>query len=283
MGKVIAICNQKGGVGKTTTTVSLGVGLARHRNKVLLIDMDPQGDLSTSLGYYNTYSLKYTISSLIDYTRSNREYDISEAIQTHPEGIDVITSNIDLSTTEMQLASALGRESILKSIISPIRNSYDYILIDCMPSLGMITVNALTAADSVIIPVQAQYLPAKGMTQLLSTINQVKGILNEKLEIEGVLITLADRRTNLAKETATIIRDNFGQYINIFESEIPIAIKAAETSAHAKSIFEYDIHGTVATAYENLSREVEANVKRMGFSATISTEQSIFEAGTERQ
>lgn len=283
MGKVIAVCNQKGGVGKTTTTVSLGVGLAREGYKVLLIDADPQGDLTTSLGWYNPDELQITLSTLLENVIYDRDYNVSEAILTHAEGIDIIASNIELSSIESQLVTAMSRERTLKTIIEDVNKDYDYILIDCMPSLGMITINALTAANSVIIPVQAQYLPAKGMTQLLQTVEKVKKYLNPELKIDGVLLTLKDSRTNLAKNTADLIRNNFGSFLNVFEAEIPVATRAAEASAHAKSIFEYDVKGRVAEAYKKLSEEVINNDKRLGLSSAVSTKQSVFNTGAERQ
>lgn len=285
MGKVIAICNQKGGVGKTTTTVSLGVGLVRHGNRVLCIDADPQGDLTTSLGYYNAQNMRST-ATLIDMAQSGRLTDVTQirhAILKHNEGIDVIPSNLSLSTAELQLVSSIGRESMLKKIINPIKDEYDYILIDCMPSLGMITVNALNASDSIIIPVEAQFLAANGMSHLLTTVNQVKEYLNPGLEIEGVLITMYNR-TNLAKQASNIIRGNFGDDIRVFDTMIPIATKAAEASAHAQSVFEYDITGTVAAAYDELIKEVTGDGKWMGLSETRAsgTEQHLFDSGAER-
>ncbi len=283
MGKTVAICNQKGGVGKTTTTISLGVALARQGKRVLLVDADPQADLTNSLGWYNSDDMTVTLSSMLEGVIHDKEPDVKEAILHHAEGVDIIPANIELSSVETQLVTTMSRERSLKHILEGVSNDYDYTLIDCMPSLGMITINALTAADSIIIPVQAQYLPAKGMTQLLQTVSKVKRYLNPNLDIEGVLITLKDGRTNLAKETSNMLRSNFGQMLNIFETEIPVATKAAETSAHAKSIFEYDPAGTVAAAYDKLGKEVTDNGERMGLSAAVGTERPVFDAGTERQ
>ena len=256
---VTAINPTPAGEGKTTTTVNLGVGLINQGYKVLLIDADPQGDLTTSLGWYNNDDMQHTLASLIGSVIQDKEYDISEAILHHAEGMDVIPSNIELADMETQLVTTMNREATVKRIIDGIKDEYDYILIDCMPSLGMITVNALTASDTVIIPVQAQFLPAKGMTSLLTTINKVNKHLNPNLEIEGVLITLADRRTNLSKQTANMIRCNFGEHIKVFDVEIPVAVKAAETSAHGASILKYDAKGTVAQAYSELAKEVGSN------------------------
>ena len=252
--KTIAVCNQKGGVGKTTTTVNLGVGLAMQGKKVLLIDADPQGDLTTCLGWRDTDSLSVTLTEKLQAIISEQEQNPFDGILQHKEKVDLVPSNLSLSSLEMTLVTAMSRESVLKNYLSLVKDKYDYVLIDCMPSLGMITFNALTAADSVIIPVQAQYLPAKGLEQLLRTITRVKRQLNPKLEVDGIVLTMVDSRTTLAREINALVRKTYGGHV--FASEIPRSIKAAEISVENKSIYDHDRSGKAAVAYENLTREV---------------------------
>ena len=204
--KTIAVCNQKGGVGKTTTTVNLGVGLAMQGKKVLLIDADPQGDLTTCLGWQDTDSLGITLATKLTDVINETMTDPMVGILHHEEGVDLVPANLELSAMEFNLMNAMSRETTLKNYLSQVKNRYDYVIIDCMPSLGMVTLNALSAADSVIIPVQAQYLPAKGMTQLVQTISKVKKYINPDIKIDGMLLTLVDSRTNLAKSTVEALR-----------------------------------------------------------------------------
>ena len=256
MSKTIAIANQKGGVGKTTTTVNLGIGLANEGKRVLLIDCDAQASLTESLGYRNPDDMDITLSTLMQKVIEEQPIAADEGILHHAEGIDVVPANIELSGMETALINIMNRERVLKDYINQVKSNYDYVLIDCTPSLGMLTVNALTAANEVIIPVQAHFLPAKGLEQLMKSVSKVKRHINPKLKIGGILLTMLDSRTNFAKEISSLIRDTYGKNLKIFKAEIPMSIRAAETSASGKSIYAYDKNGKVAEAYKNLTKEV---------------------------
>lgn len=261
MAKTIAICNQKGGVGKTTTALNLGAGLAREGRRVLLVDSDPQSDLTASAGI-EADAVEKSLGRLMYLATENYKPVIRDTIIHHAEGFDIIPSNLDLSSMETRLVNAMSREKVLDNLLKEVKKDYDYILIDCMPSLGMLTINALTAADSVIIPVQAQYLPAKGMTQLLRSIDMVRSHTNEDLKIDGIVMTLVDSRTNLAKDVINAIRTNYGMHMRIFDTQIPVGVKAAEASKTGGSLFAYDYECKPAKAYEALTKEVIADAER---------------------
>ena len=261
-GTVTAVVNQKGGTGKTTTCENLGIGLAMEGKKVLLVDTDPQASLTISLGYPIPDRISPTLSDLMKKIVSDQPIESGEGILHHPEGVDLVPANIELAGMEVSLVNVMSRESVLKQYLDSVKKEYDFILLDCMPSLGMLTVNALASADNVIIPVQAQYLPAKGLEQLLQTVNKVKRQINPKLRIEGILLTMVDGRTNYAKDISALIRENYGGKLKVYQTDIPRSVRAEEISAEGKSIFRHDPKGKVAEAYRVLTKEVLQNAEK---------------------
>ena len=259
---VLAVSNQKGGTGKTTTCENLGIGLAQEGKKVLLVDTDPQASLTVALGYPRPDELPFTLSDAMEKIMTEQPIAPGEGLLHHPEGVDLMPANIMLSGLEVSLVNAMNREKILKQYLDTVRREYDFILLDCMPSLGMLTVNALAAADQVLIPVQAQYLSAKGLEQLLQTVNKVRRQINPKLKIEGILLTMVDSRTNYAKEISALIREAYGSNIKVFSTDIPRSVRAAEISAEGKSIFQHDSKGKVAEAYRVLTKEVLSDAEK---------------------
>lgn len=257
--KVISVSNQKGGTAKTVSCVNLGIGLAKEGYRVLLMDADPQGSLTISLGYQEPDQMNYTLANIMIDLVNEEPLQLEKAVLHHAEGVDLIPANIELSAIEITLVNVMSRELILKSLVEQLKDLYDFIIIDCMPSLGMMTINALACADSVLIPVQAAYLPVKGLQQLIRTIGRVKRQLNPKLEIEGILMTMVDKRTNYAKEITQMVYDTFSSSIRVFETEIPISVRVAEVSVEGSSIYTYDPKGKAAAAYTALTKEVMGN------------------------
>ena len=250
MGKIISVANQKGGVGKTTTAINLSAALAEAGKKVLVIDMDPQGNTTSGLGL-DKESLERTVYDLLINGLS-----LNDCINKNVlfETLSVIGSNVDLSGAEIDLIGVEKKEYVLKDILDSIVDEYDYIIIDCPPSLNMLTVNALSASDTVLVPIQCEYYALEGLSQLMHTINLVKTRLNKKLEIEGIVFTMFDSRTNLSLQVVENVKDNLQQ--KIFNTIIPRNVRLAEAPSHGLPINLYDPRSTGAEAYKNLAAEV---------------------------
>ena len=259
---IISVTNQKGGVGKSTTCENLGIGLAMAGKRVLLVDTDPQASLTIALGYQKPDELPVTLSDVLEKVIREKPIAEGEGILHHGEGIDLMPANIALAGTEVSLVNAISRETVLKQYLETVKKNYDFILLDCMPSLGMLTVNALATSDQLLIPVQANYLSAKGLEQLLGTVSKVQRQINPRLKIEGILLTMVDARTNDARQVATLIRETYGGKLKVYNTEIPRSVRAAETAAEGKSIYAYDPKGKVAEAYRELTKEVIRNAEK---------------------
>jgi len=254
--QIIALSNQKGGVAKSTTCVNLGVGLAKTGKKVLLIDIDPQASMTISLGYPQPDKLPVTLSGIMGKVLTDQPIAPGEGILHHAEGVDLMPADIQLSGMEVSLVNAMSRETVLRQYLDTVRRQYTHILIDCQPSLGMLTINAMAAADRLIVPVQAEYLPVKGLEQLLQTVGKVRRQINPKLQIDGILLTMVDSRTNFAREISALLRENYGSKIKVFSAEIPHSVRAKEASAEGVSIYAHAPSSKVADAYANLTKEV---------------------------
>jgi chromosome partitioning protein len=256
MCKVYSLANQKGGVGKSITTANLGIGLARQGKKVLVVDCDPQNSLTVSLGIKKPDALPMTLAGVMGKIIGEQTIDPLDGIIHHPEGIDLMPANISLAGIEINLATAMCRETILRQYMEFVKPLYDCVLLDCTPSLGMLTINALAASDYVIVPVVAQYLPVKGLELLLGTIARVQKAINPNLAIGGILLTMVDSRTNFTREIVALVENAYGGKINIFKSSIPFSVRAAESGAAGTSIYLHDPRGKVAAAYKYFTGEV---------------------------
>ena len=256
MARIYAICNQKGGVGKTVTAVSLGIGLAREGKRVLLVDVDAQGSLTASLGYQQPDQMEVTLATVMGQVIQDLPLQPNMGILHHSEGVDLLPANIELSGLEVTLVNTMSRETVLRECLRGVQEQYDVILLDCCPSLGMLTINALAAADQVLIPVQANYLSIKGLEQLLRTISKVRRQINPKLGIAGILVTMADMRTIYTRDVIDLLHTTYDGKLKVFDSVIPTSIRAAETSAEGRSIYLHDPAGKVSAAYTALTKEV---------------------------
>ena len=254
--KIFAIANMKGGVGKTTTAASLGAGLAKHSKRVLCLDADAQHSLTLSFGISDPSKLPFTLSAMMSNIINEIDFDPAQGILHHKDGVDLLPSDSTLAGMEIALAGLIGRETILRQYINIVEQDYDYVIIDCAPSLDLLTVNALAAADSVIIPVVPRFLDAKGLELLLKSIAQIRRHINPALSIGGILLTMVDKRANFTRDIITLVENAYGDSIRIFSEHIPRSVRASESTAHGISIFSYDPYGKVAAAYAALTREV---------------------------
>ncbi len=253
---VYCMCNQKGGCAKSVSSVNLGIGLAHEGKRVLLCDVDSQGSLTASLGWQQPDQMEVTLSTILGGILTDKSLPPGSGILHHAEGIDVLPANIELCGLENTLVNAMGRETVLRQYLDTMREDYDVIILDCMPSLNILTINALAAADQVIIPCQSQFLSMKGLEQLIRTIARVKRNINPKLSIAGILITMADMRTNYARDIVELLHTNYDGKLRIFDSIIPMSVRVAESSAAGKSIYLHDPAGKAAAAYAALTKEV---------------------------
>jgi chromosome partitioning protein len=259
MSKIIAVSTLKGGVVKTMSAASVGFGLAREGKRVLCVDLDPQHSLTVSFGVTEPNKLPITVATLMNSVINEMDSDVTGGLIRHSEGVDLLPANSTLAGMELALVQIIGRETVLKQLLDDVKPEYDFIVLDCSPSMDLLTVNALAAADSVIIPVVPKYLDAKGLELLLRSVSQIRRQINPSLTIDGILLTMVDSRARLTQEISELIETAYGGKIKIFAERIPRSVRAAECSANGVSIYSHDLNGKVAAAYAALVREVLGN------------------------